>query len=351
MGKFNLDEVQKYKYIHIMNNGFHTFTILNFINKYFDNLEHCFIFPNPREETKLKIDEISNAYSTSLESITIEFAKKIVFHGLFTKTVIEYLYCNSEWLSKSYWYIWGGDLYNIEQSKEGDFVRSNFAGILTAFDRDIYEEKFGKPKKYFDLTYPHKELELNLLSQKNETFTHIQINNCEDETTLEMLDILAKFKDEHIKISTILSYKSANHKNVKDMILEKGYAIFGNKFNPILDYLCVEDYTKHLGSVDIYISNQNRQQGNGNAAVICSLGKKVFTKSDTSVYKKYNELGIKYYDTHTIKDLSYKEFIFQDDKIKEKSVKKLKERMANKTKVAQWENFFCLNKHFNLQDV
>ena len=37
--------IKKYKYIHIMNNGLHSVTILEFIQKHFDNKEHCFIFP------------------------------------------------------------------------------------------------------------------------------------------------------------------------------------------------------------------------------------------------------------------------------------------------------------------
>ncbi len=334
------DGIKKYKYLHIMNNGFHTFPILNFINIYFDNSEHCFVFPNPREETKEKVSKIQNAYLCPIEEVSIENARKIIFHGLFTKTVIEYIYNNPYWLEKSYWFIWGGDLYQAPNTLEDNFVRKNVAGILTAFDKEVYEEKYIKPKKYFDLTYPHSKCELDLLPIKNEGYTHIQVNNSEDETSLEMLDILAKFKDENIRVSTILSYKSAGHKDVSDEIIEKGYAIFKDKFNPIKDYLTKEEYAKHLATVDIYISNQNRQQGNGNASVICSLGKKVYTKSETSVYKKYNALGIKYYNTYTIKELTFEEFIFQDEKVKEESVRKIKERMKDETKVEQWKNFF-----------
>ena len=101
-----------------------------------------------------------------------------------------------------------------------------------------------------------------------------------------------------------------------------------------------EEYVNHLASVNIYISNQNRQQGNGNATFIHSLGGKVFLKSDTSVYKKYNSIGMKIFDTYKIKDMNFKEFCAFNETEKQKSISILKERMKDETKVKQWREFF-----------
>ena len=48
------------------------------------------------------------------------------------------------------------------------------------------------------------------------------VNNSTDLTTLEMLDLLSKFKDENIIVTTNVSYETFNQQNVKQQILEKG---------------------------------------------------------------------------------------------------------------------------------
>ena len=175
---------------------------------------------------------------------------------------------------------------------------------------------------------------------KEEGITHIQINNSADVTTLEMLDILSKYKDENIKISTILSYVSAGQKDFSLKIMKKGYEIFGSKFNPIIEFMPKEEYANYLATVDIYISNQDRQQGNGNATFIYSLGGKIFLKNNTTVFKKYNSIGIKIFDTCQIPDMSFEEFCYFDENEKQKGILLLKERMKDETKVKQWRDFF-----------
>ncbi len=333
--------IKKYKYVHLMNNGIHSINILNFINKYFDNNEHCFVFPCVMfEKTKQILDGVENVFYCPINNIDLKVTDKIIIHGLFDYNLIKQLYKHKKYLPKTYWFIWGGDLYNEPIDNKEIYVKSHVSGILTSFDKDVYEEKYGKPKSYFDVTYPHG-IDISMIkSNKSKDYIHIQINNSADETTLEMLDILSKFKDEKIKISTILSYKTVGHQNIQMQIMKKGYEIFKEKFNPLIEFLPEEEYAEHLASVDIYISNQNRQQGNGNATLIHSLGGKVFLKHDTSVYKKYNSIGMKIFDTYEIPNLNFEEFCAFDEDEKQKSISILKERMKDETKVNQWKNFF-----------
>ncbi len=339
--------IAKYKYVHVMNNGLHSINVINFVNKYFPNDEHCFIFPKVMfSRTKMKLVGVNNVYFCPVDNINLDKTKKIIIHGLFDSGLVNQLFLNKKLLAKTYWFIWGGDLYSAPNNKKENYVRSNVAGILTAFDKEVYETRYGSCKEYFDITYPHDMDETMLVEQDPKDYVHIQINNSADVTTLEMLDILSKFKDENIKISTILSYKTVGDDDAKLKIMKKGYEIFGSKFNPIIEFMSREDYANHLASVDIYISNQNRQQGNGNASFICSLGHKVFVKSDTSVYKKYNPLGIRYYDTYDIPNMSFEEFCHMDKDETALSVKLLKERMKDETKVKQWSEFFENDKTF-----
>ncbi len=335
-----IQKIGQYKYVHVMNNGIHSMTIIRFINKYFDNNEHCFIFPILKEETKPKIKGIKNVFPYNLTYISADKVQKVIFHGLFTTPPIQYLYKHRDLLAKSYWYIWGGDFYNVKDTAESSFVRKNFAGILTAFDYPAYKKKYGA-NKWFDVSYPHDDaIHRFHPCQKSGDVTRILINNCADETTLSMMESLARFAEENIEIYTILSYISANQRDVRLEIMKRGYETFGKKFKPLISFIPTDKYFEFLTSVDIYISNQNRQQGNGNATIVCSSGGKVFTKSDTGVYTRYNELGIRYFDTYSIPNLSFQELISYAPDVREQTIHRLKERMKDSTKVEQWKRFF-----------
>lgn len=337
------DELKQYKYIHIMTNGIHSACIINFLNKYFSTKEHCFIFVLLRDTTKNNIQYLKNIYCTQLENVPLNKVNKIIVHGLFSQQLIKFLFEHKYVMSKTYWFIWGGDLYLKSDNSESSWVKQNFAGVLTSFDYEVYKNKFG-PNRLFDVTYPHDINEQMITNDqkqsKNKKIRRILINNCADITSIEMYEIMAKFKDEDIEIYSILSYVSANQKDCRLQIMKKGFEIFGNKYHPILDFMKKNQYANFLSTIDIYISNQDRQQGNGNSTFICSLGGKVFTKSDTSVYKKYNSIGIRYFDTYSIKHLSFQDFIKYDDREREQTVKNIKHRMSDLTKIKQWSDFF-----------
>ena len=332
--------LRKYKYVHVMTNGLHSLGIIKFINKYFNKREHCFIFPILFDQTKAKIKGISNCYNYQLEDIPVKKVKKIIFQGLWTLPFIKFLYYHRDYLKKSYWFIWGGDLYGAAEDEKSVYVRKHFRGVLTSFDYDYYRSKYGENKCY-DVTYPHAMNydQIDFSTLPPHTGINILINNSADETTLEMLDILEKFKDEDINIYTVLSYISAHQTDPRLKIMKKGYEMYGSRFHPLIEFMPEKEYANFLASIDIYISNQDRAQGNGNATFICSLGGKVFTKSDTAIYRKYNSLGIKYFDTYTIKDLSFEEFTAYDEETRDQTVALLRERMKDQTKVKQWKEF------------
>lgn len=323
-----------------MNNGIHTITIIKFLNKYFDEREHAFVFPFIHANIKDQLTLFKNIFYIPIYLIPFYKSKKIIFHGLFTREFIDFLYINKFFLKKSYWFIWGGDLYRNDDSI-CSYVKSNFAGVLTSFDDEKYREKFGI-NKFYDVTYPTQMIAstIDLAHGENNKKVKILINNSADITTLEMLGILLKFKNENIEIYTILSYVSSNQDDLRLQIMKTGYELFENKFKPIIEFMEPEEYSKFLRSINIYISNQDRAQGNGNASYICAHGGKVYVKSTSSIFKKYNSIGIKYFPTEIISYISFSELLEYDDNIKRMSISNLRARMDDKTKFMQWDNFF-----------
>lgn len=105
----NDSRVKNYKFVHVMNNGLHSVNILKFINKNFDNSEHCFIFPCIMfYKTQKQLQNIKNVFYCSLESIDYNSVNKIVIHGLFDSKLIQELYKYKKLLKKTFWFIWGG---------------------------------------------------------------------------------------------------------------------------------------------------------------------------------------------------------------------------------------------------
>ena len=158
---------------------------------------------------------------------------------------------------------------------------------------------------------------------KDKNFIRIQINNSCDESTLEILDDLQKYKDKNVKITTVLSYGKLKF---KDEIIKKGRLIYNDKFEYIDQIISPVQYAQYLAQNDILILNQNRQQGFGNTLASLYLGKKVFIRQEVSTNKYLNNEGIKIFDTNNIVKMSFNELI------------EYKEKYENKIKVLKYYN-------------
>lgn len=306
--------IKSYKYVHIMFNDKFNKPFVDFLNRNFDKKEHLVLckrffkeYPFPTGENVIEIK--------SLQNLNFEKCEKIICHSLFDGELVDYLYKHKDILKeKSYWMIWGGDLYNAPRDKKNDFVRENFKGYLTSNDKEVLEKKYNFISNTYsvDYVFPITKEMLDNTKRIEHSYIQIQINNSCDKTTLEILNVLSKFKNENIKIVTILSYGNMDY---KDDIINEGKKIFGEKFEYIDNYMSPKDYANHLVQNDILILNQNRQQGVGNTNASIYLGVKVFIKSELSTYKTYNVNNIKIYDTNTLFNLDFLEFIKYPEKL------------------------------------
>lgn len=336
---------QKAEIVHIMYNDKFNKPFVDFLNKNFDDTKHLVLCkrayndiatPFPSGPNVIELDDLS---AFNLESKNI---KKIICHSLYTEGIVDFLYRNPSLLKKSYWVMWGGDLYQAPRDEVNDFVRENFKGYAAVMHGDItyLQSKYPNKGSHFFITYispiTTKLLESNRISKKDRKTTHIQVNNSCDETVLEMLDILSKFKDEDIKITTVLSYGNLKY---KDEIIQKGKEIFANKFQYIEDLMSPDLYVKHLADIDVLVLNQNRQQGGGNAICSMSMGTKVFIKSEITTYKEMQERGVIVFDTNKIPDMDFQEFV--ENKDIANNIEKLKRFFDKDEIIAQWERVWA----------
>lgn len=320
--------IADYKYIHIMNNDKFVKPFVDFLNKNFNPDEHmvlCYrtcpdkaptLFPRGRNVYEY-------VYFKDITGLLGDNIDKIIFHSLFLPGVIDRLYREPELLKKSYWVIWGGDLYNAPRDEKNDFVRKNFKGYISLItgDEKVAQNKYNSNSVLMNAMYiPLTKIEhIKGLNKNKKSNITIQINNSCNESTLEMLDILSKFKDKNIKIRTILSYGKMEY---KDKIIQKGKEIFGDKFEYLDKYISADKYAKYIADNDILILNPNRQQGAGNIMLALSVGVKVFVCDATVSSKFFKDEGFIIYDSANIKNLTFEELLEYPEEPKNKNIEK-----------------------------
>lgn len=325
------------KIVHIMHGEKFDKPFVNMINRHFNIKDHLFLCSNdfvynpqdwiPDSENTLIVNDLSNI---RLDYPNIE---KIICHSLIRPDLVDKLYNEPELLKKSYWEIWGLDLYDGKHDLKNSFVRRNFKGYINKSDEEYARKKYGMKGKFFDAFYnfPISKEMLDSVKEENHDYVRIQINNSCDMSTFPMLKVLSKFKKENIRLMNILSYEQYGNMSYKDKIIKKGTKFFGEKFEYIERWLSPKDYVNLLAQNDILIFNQDRQQGVGNILASIYLGKKIYIKKNVSVNKYFNERGVKIFNTEDIKWSSFKQF------------KKFEEREQNIKNVAKYldENFLA----------
>lgn len=301
--------IKKYKYVHIMFNDKFNKPFVDFLNSSFNKNEHIVLCKRIFKNQPFPQDDNVIEFS-SLFCIKFSKNEKVICHSLFDDELVNYLYRHKDVLrNKAYWMIWGGDLYDAVRDKKNDFVRKNFKGYIsdTDGDCDVARLRYKSKPCVFNAgyTFPITKGMIAAAKKINHDYVQIQINNSCDKTTLEMLDILSRFKDEDIRIVTILSYGDLEFKS---SIIDKGSTIFGDKFTFLDKYLSPCEYTQFIAQNDVLILCQNRQQGLGNCFANLALGTKVYIKKDITTYNHFNSRNIRVFDTNEIVNIEFPDF-------------------------------------------
>lgn len=255
---------------------------------------------------------------------------KIFIHGLFDRKLMLFLFFNIKYLGKVNWIIWGGDLYYYKERQKT--LKSNIYELIrrrviknineiTAVvkgDFEVAKEIYKTKAKYCYAFYPNpvnfRFLDESILRKHKNDNVIIQIGNSANPKNghLEALDLVSINRNENIKIICPLSY---GNKEYAKKVIQYGRNLFGDKFQPITDYLPPEKYSEFLADVDIAIFNHRRQQALGNIIALLYLGKKVWMRSDITPWNFFKGLGIQLYDTTLIKSINFQDFILNDREI------------------------------------
>ena len=301
-----------YEIVHLLPATSFAVELVNFLNSFVDHSKHLFIFKSG-PTLYWAAAEADNVIEGNLFTLKIDLrkTKKIIAHSLLLKSDIRYFYNNPQLLDRTYWVVYGGDLYDFKNTHESNFVKYNLKGVLTTFDKPEYNKQYGE-KLCMEIIFPDKSLkniELKPRKTKGETI-NILVNHCSDKSSFDILSNLEKYKNENIKIYSGLAYTSVYQSlHMKKDIIKYGKKLFGDKFVPVTQWMDKDEYMEFLKRFDVLILGMDRQQGIGNLRGSLLSGAKAFLNVNNPIYESLENIGLTIFDCNSIKDLTFEEFI------------------------------------------
>lgn len=235
-------------------------------------------------------------------------ADKIILHGLWDMRALMLL-CIQPWLlKKSFWAIWGGDLYTYKPAKKNRrwwrneilrrFAIKRFGHFITHIrgDYELARQWYAAKGVWHEcFMYPSNLYHEPPTKNTQHDGINILLGNSADPSNnhIEVLEKLKSYVTDNMHIYCPLSYGDMEYAK---QVTDYGKRIFGDKFNPLFEFMIFDDYKKLLSKIDIAIFNHKRQQGMGNITTLLGMGKKVFMRSDVTSYHTIRSLGVFIHD-------------------------------------------------------
>lgn len=325
-------------------------SFINFANEELKEHEHYFYVHNKKSKFKFvpqeNLEVVKKVNFFKLLSLYRK-ADKVVLHGLFRHSFLLLLALNIRSISKCYWMIWGGDLYNkyFDRKKSlsnriwnhvRKFVISRLQNFVTYLDDDY---AFAKEK--YDANGQIRECLLytsNVFHQiptirngPTQDKINIIIGNSATATNRheDAFKKLLPYKGK-IKLFVPLSYGNTAY---AAKIISLGEKLFQEDFIPLKDFLPLEEYYKILNSIDIAVFNNDRQQGMGNLIQLLGLGKKVYIDPKTPQWTLFTKLGVEVFDVNKI-DLEIPKM--------DENTSKIKSYFSRQNLIQQWKKILSL---------
>jgi len=309
------------KILHVC--GLATFipTFIDFVEANFDLKQHHFWLVGDHNRYQVAqqccVTKVENRKFSIIKGylkliIQMHYAKKIILHGLFDIRLIGLL-CVMPWLlKKSYWVMWGGDLYAYKLGERNRNWRikewfrrpviKNMGHLVTYIkgDVDLARQWYGAKGQYHEcLMYSSNLYKKYDAPIKTSKVINIQVGNSADPSNnhIEVLQKLLPYKNHDICIYVPLAYGDPVHAK---RVMKQGKEWFGDKFIAQKNFMLFPDYLAFLGTIDIAIFNHRRQQAMGNTITLLGLGKMVYIRSDTTQWRFFQEKKIEVGDINNL---------------------------------------------------
>lgn len=281
---------------------------------------------------------------------------RVIFHSFFHP----YLYLLSVtffWkLHLITWVIWGGDLFLYAKRTERLPIKYRIYDVFRKFSirRFRYVAVEGDKvdyllaKSYYNITkdsfikllYPLDWSAKQFFSvRENPKPFKVLLGNSADPSNnhIELLTLLSKHESEDIVLYLPLSY--GGNLEYVNSVISLGKQLFGEKFVPLVKMMDKKSYIEFLSDIDCVIFGHDRQQGLGNIRLLIMMGKKIFIKSNNSSNDYLKELGIQYYFTEDIANLSFDQLKCYSTQQAENNITMLEKEYRDENVLKNWQNF------------
>lgn len=233
-------------------------------------------------------------------------AKAIILHGMFIKqlTYMIWILCAA---SKSYWIVFGGDLYSDEDGIY-KFIKKKVVkklrGLIVGLKGDytVAQNKYNTNSKRFYCIGPNamikKEDYIDFSDIHNENIKIMLGNSADDENRhYFLIDSIKKHINSNTEVYIPLSYgDKAYAENVKNYAKVE----LGKCARPMMDFMKLEEYVSLLKKIDIVVYAHERQQAFSNTVQLISNGSKLYMSHNSTIYQWLKECGIEVYDINNI---------------------------------------------------
>lgn len=356
------------KILHLITHDIFTAGYINFMKIYMKEYDHTFIVSalscSKDESIEQKLINEDNviryssgkwlAFSPEIKRI-LKQTDKIIVSGIFGFEQMIYFWPRSAF-EKMYLQYWGGDFYQVRDDVSikdwrrkicrhmliSCFKRSYGAIYLIHGEYEKYKEITGITKTHvFVATMPGDPLkEFDYTAYRNCDITtpiRIVVGNSAtyENQHIEVFRKLEHLKDEPIEIFCPLSY---GEDGCAEEIKQAGKNMFGDKFHPITDWMELHEYKKFLASCHVGIFNNNRQQAMGNIFTMLQLCRKLYLKSNTSMYESYVNRGFVVHEVDELDTITLDEL--KNFSEKENNMRIAEEWTYMNNTVNEWKSVF-----------
>lgn len=140
---------------------------------------------------------------------------------------------------------------------------------------------------------------------------------------LDAFRVLSRFKKENILIYCPLNYGEPLESHYTQTVIQTGKKIFGEKFQPITQFMNRKAYYQLLQEVDVAVMFHNRTQAGGNVRTFMQMGKKIFMQKQSTLFQLFRNSGAKIFATDELSQMNIHDLsspLSQDEVLKNRNI-------------------------------
>ncbi len=326
---------------------------IDFVERHWDRSDHLFIVLEAgafHTASRSNVIRLAKSVSTYEKVSTLvrylNKADQVILHGLFDHTLLV-CYLLQPWLlNRSYWVIWGGDLYCHLQKRIT--IGSKLLERLRAYvikhmghcvtylkgDYELAKRWYGATGEYHECyLYPSNLFKGRIASRHAEGAISVLVGNSADPSNnhLEVFGKLQRFAGLPLRIYCPLSYGDSDY---ADKVARAGSQAFGDRFVALREFMAFEKYLALLSEIDVAVFAHERQQAMGTTITLLGLGKKVFMRNDVSQWALFRDTGITVFDVDLLDISPMEAGAAQNNRAR------VKQEFSESNLVKQWQDVF-----------